>query len=331
MTRVFVSGGSGFVGGHLIETLHARGDQVVALARSDASAQRVSGFGAEPARVRIDDTAALAAVMSGCDLVVHAAAVAAFEGDRELFHATNVLGTQSMLDAARQAGVPRFVHVSSEQVLADGRAKHQVDESLPYPGRPFHIYAETKAEAERRVLSAAADGFATVAVRPRWVWGTRDHVLPQLTAAANAKALVWMSGSRVSTSTCHVTNLCHALLLAAERGRPGEAYFVGDDGDVGIREFVTALLETQRVPAPTMSVPFPLAMALSRLAGLLWKVLPGKPPLSPGDVIALGREFTVNTAKARADLGYEPVVSRAEGFAELARLTELAAAASTVS
>ncbi len=266
----------------------------------------------------IQDTDALADAMSGCELVVHAAAIAAFDGDEARFHATNVLGTQSMLDAARQAGVPRFVHVSTEQVLADGRAKHRVDESVPYPGRPVNVYAKTKAEGERRVLAAAADGFAAVAVRPRWVWGPRDHVLPALTAAAKSRALVWMSGGRASTSTCHVANLCHALLLAAERGRPGEAYFVGDDGDVTVRELVTALLASQQVAPPTLSVPVPLALGLARAAERLWTLLPGNPPLSPDTVLALGQEFTVDTGKARRELGYEPVITRAEGIAQLA-------------
>jgi nucleoside-diphosphate-sugar epimerase len=255
--------------------------------------------------------------MAGCEVAYHVAAVSTLAGGYERLYAANVLGTQSLIDAATRAGVPRLVHVSTEQVLADGSPKRNVDETHPYTARAYRPYSTTKAEAERRVLAANGPGLTTVAVRPRWVWGPRDHVLPELAAMARSGRLFWISGGGALTSTCHVANLCHALILAAERGGGGEAYFVSDGDPVTVRAFVTGLLETQGIAPPRRDVPFFVVSALVRVVELLWIALPGNAPITRTEADALGQEFTIDIGKARRDLGYAPVVSRAEGMAAL--------------
>src|SRR5258708_3152830 len=117
MSRVFVTGGSGFVGRNLIAMLCARGTEVRALARSTAAAEAVAKVGAEAVRGDLSDEAALRAGMAGCNVVFHSAAHVEDWGRFEEFYQANVLGTERMLSAARAAGVPRFVHVSTEAVL----------------------------------------------------------------------------------------------------------------------------------------------------------------------------------------------------------------------
>src|SRR5205085_8710502 len=111
----------GFVGGALIAALRARGVFVRALARSEAAAAKVAAHGGEVVAGDLGDAAALGAGMRGCDVVFHAAAHASDVGPRATFFAVNVAGTQNALAAARAAGVPRFLHVSTEAVLAGGR------------------------------------------------------------------------------------------------------------------------------------------------------------------------------------------------------------------
>lgn len=321
MTRAFVTGGSGFVGRNVIRALCARGWTVAAAARSEAAARAVAAAGAEPAPAELSGTAALAAGMAGCELVVHAAAKVEPWGPLEEFHRVNVEGTEHVLAAARSAGVPRLVHVGTEAVLANGRPIVNADESWPIPRRPLGAYAVTKALAEQRVVAASGPDLATVVVRPRFVWGRDDtSLLPKIVDAARRGALAWISGGRYLTSTCHVANLAHGVLLAAERGRPGGVYFLTDGPPIEFRTFITALLRTQGVEAPARAVPRALARALAATFEAVWPARAARPPPLTRTLLAvMGVEVTVNDARARAELGYRELVTREEGLEELAR------------
>ncbi len=314
--RVFVTGGSGFVGGHVIEALVAAEHDVRAMARSDASARAVEAFGATPVRCALG--AVEAAHLEGVDAVVHCAAFVEEWGTRAQFFEANVGGTTQLLAVAKAAGVKRFVHIGTEAALFDGHALVDVDETAPYPARHRFLYSESKAEAERRVLAASGDGFEALSLRPRFVWGPRDtSVLPAVLRMADA--WTWIDGGRARTSTCHVENLARAVVLALTRGRGGEAYFVADDGETTLREFLGALARTQDVELPDRSLPGavvrPLAAALEGTWRLVGAAKP--PPITRFAASMMSRTITVRTDKARAELGYAPVVSVEDGLAAL--------------
>jgi nucleoside-diphosphate-sugar epimerase len=313
----FVTGGSGFIGGELIRLLVAEGWQVRALGRSDAALARVAALGAEP--VPGDITAGPVAALAGTDVVFHSAAWLS-GGSAALAEATNVGGTAAMLAAARAAGVPRFVHVGTEAVLVGGPPIRNADESWPIPARPLGLYPSTKAAAEKLVRAANGPDFATIVVRPRFVWGKGDRtLLPRLAEAVQSGQFAWIGGGRYPTSTTHVRNVCEGLLKAARSGRPGGVYFVTDGAPIEFREMVEALLETQDIATPTRSVPHALASLLASGGEMLWRVLrkPGEPTLSRAVLGLIGEEVTVNDALARRELGYLGSVTRAEGLAEL--------------
>jgi nucleoside-diphosphate-sugar epimerase len=175
--KVFVTGGSGFLGGHLINTLVDRGDQVAALARSDSAAETVAALGAAPVRGSLASIEELTQGMDGAALVVDCAAIVRQWGNPADFWETNVEGTRNIIEACRSAAAPRLVHVSTEAVLLEGGPLRRVDESDPYPDRFAGIYPETKARAEQLVLGAADESLNTVAVRPRFLWGPGDLTL----------------------------------------------------------------------------------------------------------------------------------------------------------
>ena len=281
--RFFVTGGSGFLGRNLIRRLVAGGRPVVALARTDVAVATVEHAGARAVRGDLDDAEALRHGMDGVDVVVHAAAMVA-GGPRELdrMHRVNVQGTRNVVRAAREAGVPRVVHVSTEQVLLGGPTIAGADETWPYPEHPLGAYGITKGQAERHVLEATTAETATLAVRPRFIWGNDDTtILPGLVAAADSGRLQWIGGGHYDTSTCHVDNAVQGILDAAERGTGGCAYFLTDGDPVEFRAFVTALLETQGVIAPTKSVPRPVAILAATALDTFWRISrrPGLPPL----------------------------------------------------
>lgn len=313
--RVFVTGGSGFVGGHLIERLVHDGHAVVAMARSDRSASIVAGYGAEPARCDLDRVGPTH--LDGCDAVIHAAAHVEEHGDRETFWRINVEGTVRLLDAARRAKVRRFVHVGTEAILLDDtRDLLDVDEQVPPPKRHRFLYSETKAEAERRVLEASRDDFVALCVRPRLVWGPRDEtILPALARMVDAGSFAWIDGGRALSSTTHVANLVHALVLALDAGVGGHAYFVADDGARTLREVLTAFAATRGLELPNRSIPSWVARPTARALERVWKLarLGGPAPITPFAVCVMSRSVTVRTERARRELGYAPVIDFESG------------------
>ena len=186
----------------------------------------------------------------------HLAAHLGTWGRREDFIRDNVAGTENALAACREAGVARFVHCSTEAALIAGRPLSVVDETAPLRPDSKALYCSTKALAERAVHAAAARGFGTVVLRPRFVWGRGDTtLLPSITAMVERGKFAWIGGGRQLTDTTHVDNVVEGLLAGAAHGRPGEAYFVTDGDRVVFRDFVSALLETQGVEPPSRSVP----------------------------------------------------------------------------
>lgn len=320
--RAFVTGGSGFVGRHLIRALAGRGDSVVALARSETAEEMVRAAGADRViRGDLDALPALIEGMQGCDVVFHAAAVVDDWGAPAFFRRINVTGTANVLDAARRAGVRRLVHFGTEAVLVGGPPIVQADETWPLPDRPMGLYPATKRSAEALVRAANGPDLTTVVVRPRMVWGQGDtSLLPKLIAAVRAGQFMWIDGGDYRTSTCHVDNVIEGALLAAERGDGGQAYFLTDGKPVHFRSFITRLLATAGVEPGTRSMPRWTARALSWGVEGIWRALRirRKPPLTRVAVRLIGEEVTVDDARARRELGYQGHMSIEAGLSAMA-------------
>jgi nucleoside-diphosphate-sugar epimerase len=316
--RIFVTGASGFIGGAIARRL-AAGHEVLAMSRSAASDDAVKRLGAEPVRA---DLATLApGALPPFDAAIHCAAWVEAWGRREDFWDANVRGTERVLAAARAAGARRFVHMSTEAVLWHGQHLRDVDESEPYPRRTPYLYAETKAEAERRVVAANAPDFTTIVLRPRFVWGPGDRTLvPEIRAMAERGAFVWLDGGRARTSTTHVANLAYASELALTKGRGGEVYFVTDGVTTDFRSFVTRMLRAHGVELPERSLPGWLVRPAAAALEGVWRALrlAGPPPLTRHAVDLLCCDCTLRDDKARAELGYRPVIGVEEGLAALA-------------
>ena len=317
--RVFLTGGSGYVGRNLIRHFVHLGVPVVALVRSDAAAALVRGLGATPFRADMRDPR-LGAGMAGCDTLVHAAADTAHGAGSPTQQDTNERGTYNVFAAARTAGVRRAIHISTESVLATGKPLVDVDESAPLPRRPAGTYSRSKAAAETIALGFNDAAFAVVVLRPRFIWGRDDTTaLPQLVKAVRSKQFAWIGGGTYLTDCTHVGNVCAAVLLALRRGCGGAVYFISDGERVRFRDLVTAMLDTQGLAAPEKSVPRGLLRVVAAVGDVLGTWSGGRiaPPLTLQSYAASAVEVTVNIDKARRELGYVPVVSRQQGLDEM--------------
>jgi nucleoside-diphosphate-sugar epimerase len=321
MSTVFVTGGSGFIGGRLIERLRDDGHAVRALARSDSAAEKVRALGAQPVPGDLSNPDAMREGAQGCEYAFHAAATLGDWGRREDFVRGNVDGTRNVLASCAGAGVRRFVHVGTEAALLDGKPLVNVDETAPLRPDSPALYSSTKAQAEQLVLDANRDGeFETVVVRPRFVWGRGDTtLLPTMVEMVRAGRFAWVGGGEHLTSITHVDNTVEGLVLGATQGDPGNVYFVTDGDPVVFREFVSELLETQNVQPPTRTIPTWVAGAVATGGETTYRMLglKGHPPLTRFAYWVTSQECTIRIDKIRKQLGYEPVKTREQGLAEL--------------
>lgn len=298
MARAFVTGGSGFIGQVLVRRLLDEGHAVRVLVRSAASAASVSALGAEPVRGELTEPATWRNEVTGSDVVFHLAAETDITADRERHELVSVRGTQIAVDAARDARVPRFVHCGSEAALLAGDPLVDVDESAPLRPDSEAAYCAAKAAAEQIVLDANAPGFATLSIRPRFVWGPGSILTDGLVAAAKTGQFAWIDGGRHLTDVTFVDNAVEGLVLGWRHGRPGQAYFVTDQHRVILREFLETLFEIHGVDTPIPDLDAETA-AHEVPVPARW---------------FLGQPCVLRTDKAVAELGYKPIVSHGAGL-----------------
>lgn len=325
--KVLVTGASGFLGSHIVDACVRAGEQVRVLVReeSDLSYLRTVA-GIEFAYGDLRDAASVRRAMIGIDAVHHSAARVTDRGTRGQFWDENVSGTERLMSAAREAGARRFVFISSPSALMSiqGGDRLDIDESEPFPARHLNLYSETKAAAERLVLAADRADFTTVALRPRAVWGPRDHsgFMPRLLAKMMTGSLPDLSGGRpVYASLCYCENAADACVRAARAdGVGGRAYFIADGQPVEIWSTLAGLAERFGGRPPTKRVSHSLLRTIAFTADMVWKLPPlakhSSPPLSRYSLALLTRSATYDISAARRDLA-PPRVGHEAGMAQL--------------
>jgi nucleoside-diphosphate-sugar epimerase len=186
----------------------------------------------------------------------------------------------------------------------------------------FSPYIATKSMAEQRVIAANRPGFRTSVVRPSWIWGAGDPVLPQLAAAVKTGQFIWIDQGKYSYMTTHVMNVCHGAILSAERSPGGQAYFLSDGDVIQFREWVTTLLQIAGLKPGQLSIPRWIAWNVAGLMETVWRITgrQNTPPITRTMARLIGQELTFTDRKAQQELGYTPIVTRDSGLMEIAHL-----------
>ena len=208
-----VTGGTGFLGRHLVDRLLADGREVAVLARRPAP--ELSARGVRVITADLTDDEAVRSACRGIETVFHVAAKVGVWGRYREFFRTNVLGTRAVLTACRTHGVLRFVYTSTPSVVYHGGDLAGANESLPLTTRCPAAYPLTKALAEGDVLAANSPDLRTIALRPHLIWGAGDpHLVPRVVAQARAGRLRIVGSGRNRVDMVHVHNAVDAHLLA---------------------------------------------------------------------------------------------------------------------
>lgn len=303
--RAFVTGGTGFLGRHLVEQLVAAGWRVTALHRASSDVRTLSELGVSLRVGQLDDPGSVVEAMpDGVDAVFHVAANTSFWSRRDAEQwRDNVEGTRAVLEAARRKTAGVFVHTSTWSVYGLHLQTGPITESSPRLGNQSWVgYDRSKWEAEELVRRAGADGLPVVVVQPPHIMGRYDTTSwAQLIKLVHTGKLPGVPpGSGVFAFAPEVAR---AHIVAAERGRRGEAYLLSGT-EATFLDVVRAVSELCGRKPPTGTLPAFVLRAVARGKALVSTVTGKEPDVTPEGVLAVTSHPRVGSTRARDELGY---------------------------
>ena len=314
--RVLVTGATGFTGGHLARSLARQGRQVRGLVRpvSRDRADSLATSGVDLALGDLTDPASLGPACAGVDVVYHIAASYRSAGQRgAAYRAVNALGTRALVDAARAAGVTRFVHCSTGGVHGDV-ARPPANEDAPLA--PGDVYQRSKLEGESLARAAGEDGDLEVVVaRPIGIYGPGDTRFLKMFRGIARRRFPMFGTGRIYYHLTYIDDLVEGFRLCGETpAAAGRTFLLGGPRYTTLAELVRTVAAELRVPPPRWRLPvLPLWMA-GALCEAVCVPLGIEPPLHRRRVAFFTKSRAFDTTRARRELGFAPMVDLVEGI-----------------
>jgi nucleoside-diphosphate-sugar epimerase len=320
--NVLVTGGTGFVGSHLIEALRAGGGRVRAIVRRSGDRDTIARLGGEPVVGDLEDAESLEQACRGCEVVYHAAAKVDIVGGYASFHRTTVTGTARLIAAARRAGVRRFVYISSCGVYHPRLLHHGViDENTPTPPPPrWFAYGRAKLEAEHVVRRDVQPPAEWVIVRLGYLYGPRNramhlYVRPLMTTYP----VMFIGRGDNDMAMLYVTDAVRAIVAAGRTpDAAGRTLIAAGEERVTQKDYIDAMADGFGVPRARRHVPYRLAYALAWLNELTDRLKRnnGRPVINRSAVVLTGLPQRIDGSRTRRLLGWTPSVRFADGIRE---------------
>ncbi|MBL7664012.1 MAG: NAD-dependent epimerase/dehydratase family protein, partial [Bacteriovoracaceae bacterium] len=284
--KILVTGGGGFLGTAILKILKNYPYELYSFSRN--TYPHLETMGVKNLTGDLSDYQSVKKALTGMDAVFHVAAKAGVWGDYEDYFNANFMGTKNIVDACLELKIKKCVYTSSPSTILDQPNLNGVDESLDYPTRFSCAYAETKALAEKYLLSHAhPTDFLVVALRPHLIWGPGDpHIFPRLFSKASEGKLKIVGNGRNLVDVTYVDNAANAHVQAFHHLAPGskvtgKVYFIGQNEPVNLWNFINQALTMNGQKPVTTKIPFSLVYAigfmLEKIYGLL--KLKSEPPM----------------------------------------------------
>ena len=317
-----VTGATGLLGSHIVERLRQRRVHVRALCRLRSDTRFLESVDAEIVRGDLADGDALRRACDGVDIVYHAAAKVGDWGRWSEFLSVSVDGTRNVVEAAADADVRRFLHVSSISAYGHvndvGRILDEHD-PLGVNLNRWSYYSRAKVEAERIVWAMHASGRLPVSViRPSWLYGPRDRAtMPRLMASIRNKKIKLIGSGNNRLNVVHAGNVAEACILAAQSDLAiGEAYNVCHDGTLTQKDYFNMIASALGEPEITRSVPYGIAYSAAFLLECFGHIFRTKNPpfVTRYTVWLMGRRCFFECQKIKDQLGWTSRVSYQEGI-----------------
>ena len=322
MAVVLVTGATGFLGSHIVERLLEQGNEVRVLARESSDISHLKTTSARIFFGDVEDYDSLLPAVKGVDIVYHAAArVMPGWGAWKWFESSIIKGTDNMLKASAEAGVPRFLHVSTGSVhgkLCEGDMPLRESTPCSVVFCPDAYYDFAKVEAEKVAFDYHKKGKIQVSmIRMGAIYGPRDRLLAdRVYRQMSAPIVVWPGESNPKYSIVYATDAVDLAILAATSDQAqGEMYNVADSHAVRLREFAAAMLKAMGEPKPQVTIPYPVAYVACTLMEMWSRLRRVKemPYLTRSGLHFVNKGIYLDGTKAREELGWEPKVSLEEG------------------
>ena len=303
--KAFVTGGSGFIGQHVVKKLLARGYEVFALARSAQSTAVLQELGCTVVAGDITDMASMREGMAGSDIVFHIAAWYKIgDPDWQKAEAINVGGTRKVLRLAVELAIPKIIYTSTLAVFGD--TKGQLVDETYYKGGPFLTeYDRTKWLAHYKVaLPLIEKGAPIIIVMPGGVYGPGDTSSIGSLMREFYRGMPMLPGPNMTLTYAHVEDIAEGHLLAAEKGKLGESYILAGPA-IPLGEMVDFWGHLTGKATPLLRVPASFVQPFAPLVGVLSQTLPLPETYSEDAVNILDATYIARADKARAELGWQ--------------------------
>lgn len=306
--KYFVTGATGFIGGHLVAKLIARDDQVTCLVRNPDKAVNLARQGVILVKGDISDRAVMRDAMRGVDGVFHIAALYKFGLEfKDQMYAANVDGTRHTLEAAIEAGVPKIVYTSTVGVFGNTHGEI-VGESYRVEQHGLASeYEHTKWAAHYEVaVPLQQTGAPIVIVQPGGVTGPGDTSAFSMVYDFYLKRMPIMMGPQAGVTVAHVDDIADGHILAMDKGRVGESYILAGPA-ITYKQMMEMWQSICGVPAPKLWLPGWTARLSSRFVGALEKVFKLQLALSSEALMTQADcTFYSSADKAKRELGWQP-------------------------
>jgi UDP-glucose 4-epimerase len=326
--KILVTGGSGLIGSHLVESLVADGENVRCFVRTTSNLSFISNLDIDIVYGDLKDFESLRKATEGIDIVYHLAAISRLHLNMPLqeYQAVNVEGTRNVLEASRIAGVKKIIYTSSIEAVGptqDGGPFNEETEP-----NPTNNYGETKLGGERVARKYYKDyGMNVIIVRPPMIYGPRNLLLvKRLFRIINKGYYPIVGDGKALMEFCYVKNEVYGIRLAGERGKAGETYFISDERSYSTEEVVREIAKQLGVNLKIFHIPVPVAWGIGfsfEVLSKFFKFYPfmvretGRPSFSRNTVKWTSKStWFCDISKAKRELGYRPPYTLSEGIRE---------------
>ena len=319
LTRVLVTGGTGFLGQHLCKRLNSLGYEVYVLGRNEKVGKELKKEGISFIQTSLTEEGKVHNACKGMKYVFHCAAFSSPWGNYEEFYQRNVVGTRNIISACEKNGVKRLIHVSTPSLYFRFDDRLGVKEEDPLPKKAVNHYAYTKRLAEKEIDLAYQRGLPVITIRPRALFGEGDTtIIPRLIKANAKKGVPMFRKGRILTDITYVGNVVDALLLCMNTREEnlGEKYNITNGESMYFIDLLDRLFQELGTEFRKIHIPFSVAFSLVGLVEGLHKVfLPEKEPLlTRYSLSVIGKNQTLDITRAKEELGYSPSISVDEGI-----------------
>lgn len=310
--KIAVTGGSGFIGSHLVQKLVSEGHEIKVLVRKTSNTKNLKTLNVKLVVGDIRDRESVESLVDDVEIVYHNAAKV-YTGSIDEFWSVNLQGTENMLRACLNRSINKFIHVSSVGVT--GNIKNPpANESHPY--NPTFPYDRSKCAAEKLALQYNLKHEMPITiVRPTAVYGPGHHLFPRFYQAVQKGFFPFIGSMKNLIHLCYIDNLIQGIMLAADkRESTGEIYIIGDEKPVTWIEHIKTIAEVIGVNPPSLHVPLSLMKVIIYLSEFKSWMFGGEPLLTQRWLEEITKNFAYDITKAKKSLGYNPKISLKEGI-----------------